>query len=224
MRRASLAFLALVPPVLLMGACGSSNTADLFTGAPPSAAAAAAAAADASPDRAPDEGSPDSGGATPEGGAATPDAAKPKDAGKPDVSHTPDAAPDVVVVPTDKGIVCGSNGSTPTYCNAAAQICCIRVLQGGLDFACKAMGSTCAGLDMPCSDTVDCAGQACCATYDNSGSGGYSMVACQATCGGSVGSTSEFRMCDPGAVVDECVASGLSCTASSAIPGWHICK
>lgn len=218
MRCASTALFAFLPPVLLIGACGSSNTADFFTGA------ASSGGGDASPERAPDEGSLDSGGATPEGGAVTPDAAKPKDAGKADVSHTPDAAPDVVVIPTDNGIACGSNGSGPTYCNAATQVCCVRALQGGLDFACKPTGWPCAGLAMPCSDTVDCAGQACCATYENSGAGGYSRVACQATCGGSTGNTTEFRMCDPDAAVDECVASGKSCQESNAIPGWNICK
>lgn len=217
MRRASLALIVIGPSFLLMGACGSSNTADFFTGAP-------SGSVDASPDGAPDEGAVDGGQKPTEDGAVTPDGAKPKDAGKPDVARPEDAAPDVVVVPTDKGIVCGGSNGTPTYCHAPTQMCCVREVTGTLDFACKAKGSTCSGLAMPCSDTVDCAGQACCATYDNSGSGGYSKVACQATCGGSTGSTTEFRMCDPDAVVDECVVNGLSCQESSAIPGWHICK
>ena len=208
---------ALGSSAAMFAACGSSNASDLFSGG---SAAIEAGVLDGSVG----SGNPESAG---DGGAIAVDAGKrPKDAGIP-VDTDAGAPPVDAAVPADNGIFCGLDpDSNRLYCPAASQACCIRSISGQLSFDCKpssGSSSNCAGLRVPCTDQVDCGGKACCATYDQL-SGGYKDVSCKTSCGSSTATTTEFRMCDPEAATDECVAIGKTCQASTAIDGWYLCK
>lgn len=220
MRRAWLALIGVVSFVLPsgVGACGSSNTADLFSG--PGGGATADGAVDGT--AALDDG------ATAEDANGV-DAGKLKDAGKKVDADVPvvDAGVDVAV-PGDLGIFCGFDPSaTRTFCSINSQACCVRNVAGTLDFSCRpssGSGSACAGLRVPCSDSLDCTGgKVCCAFYDEL-TNLYTDVSCKSSCGASGTTFTEYQMCDPEAPNDECVASKRSCQASSAIDGWYLCK
>ena len=214
----SLSLAVLVPSIALVGACGSSSSTEFFQDRPSSPSAS-----DGSPEGSSAVEPATDGAASPDGPVVGIDGGKPKDAGKPDVVTVTDTGtPDVAVIPTDDGIVCSSTGTQ--FCKTATEACCLHEESGGLEYTCAAPNAPCSGLKMPCSDTVDCGGLVCCATYSNNSGGGYTKVACQATCGASTSNTTEFRLCDPNAAIDECLVMGLTCKASTAIAGWHICK
>lgn len=219
MRVFALVSLMLLPAAAL-AACGSSNAADLFGGGGNGATVVDAAA------EATSNGNPETPGS--DGGSTPGDAGKKKDAGggPNNDAGSPNDAGDTPETSTsnDPGIFCGEADGSRSYCNVSSEYCCIRDV-GGLTFDCNAKGAQCiGGLTVPCTDQVDCNGKICCATYSTVGSGGYQKVECKSTCGANTATTTEYRLCDPNAAVDECQAVGATCQESTAIPGWFLCK
>lgn len=212
-------------PAAALGACGSSNATDLFSNGGSAGAADSGSATDATGTGNPETPTGDSGTAA--------DGGKKKDAGggpvQDDSGTTPTDAgggPETSTT-TDPGIFCGvDNTNARLYCDVSNQACCISSHSGSLSFDCHAAsgtGSQCNGLRVPCDDQADCNGQICCATYDKINSG-YKSVQCQSSCGADTALTTEYRLCDPNAAVDECAAVGGTCQPSTAIDGWFLCK
>lgn len=190
-------------------------------------------------------GGPTDGGATADGDQASEPGPGGKDGGKDarkdgtssvedadgvdasqDDADTTDASAVDATPAGDPGIFCGEVSNQRNYCDVTAQSCCIRSVSGNLELTCKpksGSGSNCTGMTVPCSDTHDCNGKICCATYDNV-LDGYKSVSCAQTCDADNSLVTEYRLCDPNAAVDECAAGGQSCQASSAIDGWYVCK
>jgi hypothetical protein len=93
-------------------------------------------------------------------------------------------------------------------------------------FECVAnSGGACqGGTPLRCNDQSDCAsGQVCCGAFDQNF--GYRSASCATSCtSSSIPGTTPVRFCDPDAPVDECTSIGKSCTSSSSLPGFSICK
>jgi hypothetical protein len=215
MRRVATPFFAVFAAIVI-GACGSSTAADLFSG--PSGGAPT-----------PSSDSPkDPTDALGDAGVVDPGPSDSKDASVRDARAIADATvADTRPGYTDPGIFCGTDEhKARLYCEPSNEACCIQSAGGGdLEFTCKSSGASCAGVRAPCSDMSDCGGgDVCCATYENLPQAGYDSVECKATCGAASVTFTEYRLCDPDAPVDECAAVGKKCKASTAIDGWNICN
>ncbi len=93
------------------------------------------------------------------------------------------------------------------------------------------MPSTCnATGDAPiaCRDRTDCNGdQFCCGElFDPSASTGYKNVICESHCNAKDDAgafTAHIPFCTIGQLPDVCAPSGLTCQASTLMPGFNVC-
>jgi hypothetical protein len=145
---------------------------------------------------------------------AGPDATKPpvKDAGA-DANVVIDAGPPK---PT---VICG-NGS----CDPQTQFCCNKWNGSTYVPACQSLGTLCnPGTLVYCDGNSDCPNNGiCCGSLYNQQY--YTEVRCTQTCTGYVGQYAQIRFCDPKAVPDDCLGTGLTCQPSSIFPPYHVCR
>ena len=125
----------------------------------------------------------------------------------------------------DTTIPCGTSMGIDVTCNVGSQFCCAMGVGNGSppSYMCEspAPGACAGGIRLPCNDTADCHGEICCGTFDSVV--GHTDVSCKTTCTPTA-TTSPVRFCDDTAPTDECVAIGLNCHASQALPGYAFCK
>jgi len=137
----------------------------------------------------------------------------------------------VIPPPPPTGIYCGDNAISgdPTTCTGS-DICCVTgeniqspTFACGAETTCRAAGN----LVIPCDNGAECAGgKICCGTFSNTSIGGggyYTQVRCASTCKG----TDARTFCDPANGDADCtstVSPTSTCSASGALPGFHVCS
>jgi hypothetical protein len=130
------------------------------------------------------------------------------------------------VVPT----LCGSS----LNCTSSSPTCCATQTNNGLTttstYSCTSNASSCnATGDAPvaCRDQNDCSGQLCCGElFDPTATNGYQHVICESTCVAKDDAgafTAHIPFCTIGQIPDVCAPSGLTCQASSIMPGFNVC-
>jgi hypothetical protein len=162
---------------------------------------------------------------TPGDDASSPlDAASPDDVqSQPDVVTIKDAAPpkDSGNPYVDPGIACGT-----AECDPSKNLCCGSITsyypQYTYAFVCEPLSDLvqcAAGVGIYCDDDHDCASGLCCGDLDSQNH--YAKVSCKATCSGYVWPYTQIHFCDPKA--PKCDGN-QTCTASTALPGYHVCQ
>lgn len=146
------------------------------------------------------------------------------DAGGFDASHGRDAASAAgdaeAGPPLPDGVRCGYTAQgIAAYCPAPT-VCCVTGNASGYYFGCVSGASQCPGLTVPCDEKTDCpAGNLCCGIVNAAGQ--YTAVQCQTSCDVNQG---QHEMCNPYAATNECAASGMTCQASTVLPGYYRCS
>jgi len=144
-----------------------------------------------------------------------------------------DATPifDVIPIPDsgpkDPGVLCYTQYQPPvsTYCKAGTELCCIKQAASACVASSQSAGCL-QGTRMSCDDEADCnPGSVCCGSINQIANQPpyYTEIKCAATCAVNNQVPGFRRFCDPNAPVDECTSLGLTCIASTVLPGYYAC-